>query len=191
MSMHALLLTVRNTIRSTLGYADKDCDLAPPDGQPPPSCGDVYVAVHEGSSQMNVSYSDFDEVVNIDVTVTMKLRGVAFDRLTQQLLYGDEKSLDRRARAIAAAIHADTTGGAVTNAANALKELLPPAEGHSVQGFFEPLRCAGIEKAREVGPAWFHANLDNPNLVLSNFCGYTKTIRFVGARRIQETGFAN
>ncbi len=188
MSMHALLLAVRNHLRTTLTLSEKECDLTPPNGQPPPACGPHYYAVHEGQIAPNVSYSDFDEVYSVSVTVTVRLRGSPWDRTAQNVLYGDDKSLDRRARSVAAAVHQDTIDNRIINAANLLEQMLPPAEGSTVQGFYEPLRYAGMDTARGVGPDWFSAD---PAKMGAMDCGYSKTIRFTGARRTQESGFAN
>jgi hypothetical protein len=186
--MHALMLAVRNHLRTTLKLKDAECDLTPPNGQPPPLCGQHYYAVHEGKIDPPTSYSDFDEVYSVSVTVTVRLRGSPWDRTAQNVLYGDDKSLDRRARAVAAAVHQDTIDNRIINAANALPELLPPAEGYSVQGFYEPLRYQGMDTAHLVGPDWFSAD---PGKAGAPDCGYRKTVRFTGARRTQESGFAN
>lgn len=193
MSMHALLLAVRNTLRAAspggLAYAAKDCDLTPPDGQPPPSCGVYYIGVHE----INVSpgtqspYSLFDEIYSVGVTVTIKLRGTPWDRMVQKELYGATTSLDRRCRAIAAHINKDTIDHRIITAANALSELEVPLTGYAKQGFFEPLRFAGYDVAKMRGGMWFHANPDDDEPGY----GWSKTIRFTGARRCQEPEFAN
>lgn len=192
MSMIALLTAVRNTIRAAaptgLAYANKDCDIAPPNGQPPPMMGPFFVSVHEGNIQGLVSYSDFDEVYSVDVTVTIKLRGTPWDRMVQNELYGATTSLDSRCRAIANLIHADNIDRNISAAANAL--CAPPASGYAIQGFYEPLRYAGMDRAREVGPTWFHADLDNIDANSPPY-GWAKTIHFTGARRTQELGFAN
>lgn len=194
MSMLALMTAVRNYIRTGTTaddcyvYADKDCDLSPSNGQPPPSMGQFYVAVHEGNIAPEVSYSTFEEVYSVSVTVTIRMSATPWDRSAQMKLYGDDGSLDKRARQIAALIHMDTRDHRVINAANLLDALKPPAEGYAKQGFVEPLRFAGLDVAVHRGPDWFHANIEtmgnNPPM------GWSKTIRFTGARRVQETLFA-
>ncbi|MBL8824896.1 MAG: hypothetical protein JNJ77_20080 [Planctomycetia bacterium] len=191
MSMHALLLAVRNFIRAEkptgLAYPINQCELGPPNGQPPPNCGPCFVTVHEGSSiGGEVDYAAFNEIFSVNVTVTIRLRGTPWDRHVQKELYGPFPSLESRCDQIAALIHRDTYDHRVINAANALDELEVPAEGYAKQGFVEPLRYAGTDIAKEVGPAWFHGHIDAGH----TDCGWIKVIRFTGARRIQETLFA-
>lgn len=194
MSMYALLQAVRNRLREAtatggLAYNAKDCDIAPPNGQPPPLCGPFFVAVHEGNLSGNQSYSDLDTQYSVSVTVTMRLRGTPYDRWVQKELYGaDDTSLDNRCRKIMALIHQDTIDHRIINAANVLTP--PPAVGYTVQGFVEPLRFERMDTAREVGPAWFWADPSQPENQQITNCGWAKTLRFTGARRIQEAAFA-
>lgn len=196
--MFALLKAVRNKIRTgstatgCLTYNDKDCDIGPASGQPPPTMkAPFYVCVHEGKIDPALNYSLFDEYYTVHVTVSIKLRGTPWDRIVQKELYGNDTtnpSLDLRCRQIAALIHTDTVDLNISRAANALSELAAPGVGYAKQGFFEPLRYAGMDQAQERGPAWFHTDISKPENY--DLVGFSKTIRFTGARRAQETMFA-
>lgn len=193
MSMFALMTAIVDRLKLAtasggLAYTVKTCGIAPPNGQPPPSCGPYYVAVHEAMLSDGDSYSTLEEIYNVNVTVTIRLRGTPYDRIIQEELYNGPKSLDTRCRQIAALIHQDTHDHRIINAANAIID--PPGPGHAVQGFVEPLKFAGMDTAREVNPSWFWADqaIDANTQIMS--VGWAKTIRFTGARRVQETLFA-
>lgn len=77
-AMDALLDAVRDHLRSVLSLSEHECDVTP-DGQPNPSCGERFVAVHSGDVE-NTQAHCLDERYSFRVTVTKRLSANPRDR---------------------------------------------------------------------------------------------------------------
>ncbi len=166
----ALETAVRNIIRADLDYADGDCDCTH-NGQPPPRCGDVFVAVWSRQERESLSRTCLDEVYSVLVTVTLRSR-LPFDRLVQ-LRY----KMATRLSAIRALIHKDSLDQRIIRAANTLADYSWTAPDKPA-GFFEGLAYEGMEPIMEVDGEWFHAQSQK-------YAGLAQTVRFGKARRAQ------
>ena len=69
--MDAILFTVRDGIRTDLGYDARTCEIMD-SGQPPPRCGDVFLAVHPAGSR-NDMIGALNEYLAFSVTLTMRV----------------------------------------------------------------------------------------------------------------------
>ncbi len=174
----ALLHTVRDSIRANLGYDVRTCDIRP-DGQPPPRCGDIFLAVHQGTSRSDM-LNALNEYFNFSVTLTMRCTNVPYDRVGDQLLSRDlaqKLGFNRRAEAARALLH-DLNGWAIITAANAYLVRNNPTET-SVYGFCEPARYGGMEVPILVGGEWFSATPEAKDV------GLKAEMRFEDVRRLQ------
>lgn len=170
MSMEALLLAVRDRLRTECDYADAQCDVQP-DGRVPPPAGQVYVSVHPAGFRNTAEYDlGLDEAYDVTVTLTMRAGWLPRDRVGTQQTARPSAGLYARAAAIRAALH---MAYAVTAAAN-------EAIGDDENGFVEPLRFSSCSAPQEKGPEWFGAEGD-----ATPAAGYAVELRFVGARRVQ------
>jgi len=196
MSMIALLKAVKVKLKANatllaLTPSGQGIEIVPPNGQPPPYQGIFWIGVHEAQVRSAESWSDLDQYFNIDVTITKRVVGTPWDRLTQMDLYGDSNavpSLDYITRLVANLLHTDTADNNIINQANTY--LSSPGNSVPAEGFYEPLRMLSIDVARAVGPDWFHADVTDADAAVQNI-GWAKTVHAGGARRTQETLFSN
>lgn len=170
MSMEALLVAVRNRLRTALTLADALCDVQH-DGSVPPSAGEVYYSVHPaGISNDDTGAHRLDETYDVKVTVTMKVGWLPRDRYGTQSVAKASTGLYARAEAARAALHMDYTS---MNAANT-------TIGVADNGFVEPLKFRSCSAVAVKGPDWFGAD-DQANPP----SGLAVELSFVGARRVQ------
>lgn len=188
MSQRALLLAVRDRLRQPiadggLAYLAQQCEVMP-DGMPPPNAGEFFVAIHEGEW----TYTDIeglDEIMGVEVTVTMRAAKVPKDRLGTNLLVGPTgKSLYDQLEKIRAKLHMDPGPRSASDPSHyPVLALANATIGAGENGFMEPLRFRGpAGKTREVYADWFGAE----NTPDSSPLGLVRTLIFGGARRVQR-----
>lgn len=179
--MGALLLTVRDRLKTALHLSDDECEVMP-DGQPIPSCGQRFVAVHEGDWNIlgpgTGSDYDLDETMGVSVTVTWRIHQYPFDRLGPELLYRPGEGADNFIRRIIAAVHHNQTG--IRIAANTR---IANEWGSTPDGFCTTLTAGSAGRWEWKTDDWFMAetDVDTP----WRFAGIARTIAFIGAQRIQ------
>lgn len=174
MSRRALMLATRDLLRSGLGYADRECDLAF-DGHPAPRCGKVFLAVHRGGRRNNARDS-IDELYDLIVTITIRVNE-PYDRLGTDLIEKAAQGLDDRADAVRAFIHMNYD---IMNRANTeLMRLAKNTSTQNVYGFAEPLGFQSDDKPDIKAGEWFHAQAGPVEV------GIVQNLTFGGARRLQ------
>lgn len=179
MSQRALLLAVRDVLRqaapSGLALANAECEVMF-DGQPPPACGERFVAVHPGRWS-GEDIEGLSEVYDVSLTFTIRAAKVPRDRLGINLLVGPTgKSLDELLEAARALLHLDSWADQVITKANT-------TIGVNANGFVEPPRFRDGGQPEPKGPEWFCAESghggDTPMAIV-------QTITLGGAKRVQR-----
>lgn len=184
----ALLYAVRDAIRAAgFNYDQATCEITADGGQPPPRCGNQFVAVHSGRSR-NGSYRNLDEYFDFSVTLTMRVT-VPLDRAGDQLMarnlelvpLAQRQGFNAKVEQLRTLLHENwgmtVLTGRTPNSAN--DNIIAWATG-TVYGFIEPARCAGPDgPPRLVGGEWFAAEPDAEDV------GMVQELRFVDARRMQ------
>ena len=177
MSQRALLLAVRDYLRSELEYTDSQCEVTF-DGQPPAVAGERFVAIHAGSWTGDEETEGLEEEYGIEVTVSVKAGRVPRDRIGTNLLVGPTgESLDNHLEDIRAALHLDKGAYPVLALANA-------TIGASENGFVVPLRFRDGGKPTEKDHAWFGVAPPDVKGLLPP-AGIAQTLTFGGAKRVQ------
>lgn len=188
--MRALLLAVRDRLKQGLAdgglaYTAAECEVMF-DGQPPPRCGELFVAIHEGywlPGPPDEDDGSLTELCGVDVTVTVRTGKVPFDRLGTDAYCGPAgQSLEERCRAIIAKLHKDPGPRAAGNPAH--YPVLATANatiGAGENGFIEPLVFIKPGKVTPRGPAWFSSDLPDGQAP----SGLSLTLHFGGAKRVQ------
>lgn len=174
----ALETAVRDAIRSTLGYTQRDCERMY-DGRPAPTAGDWFVSVWSPSGRSSSSRTCLDEQFSVHVTLTARV-ALPYDR---RLRIRDE--LERRINAIRALIHKDNLNWSILRAANTLADLSHTNNTKSV-GFCESLMLEGLDPLQEVGGDWFSASGSQA----PSITGLVQTARFGAARLVQALSTA-
>jgi len=174
-SQRALLLAVRDHLRQELSLATGQCEVQF-DGQPPPVCSELFVAVHPGD-WANEPVEGLLEVYGVEVTVTIRVARVPQHALGPNALVGPSgESLDNWLEKIRAVLHLDKGVYPVLTKANALI-------GSGENGFIEPLRFQSGGRPQPRGPDWFSADTDLSSRLPP--VGLSQTLIFGGARRVQ------
>lgn len=180
MSQLALLKAVRDVLRGAtpqgLGLPNAQCEVMF-DGQPPPVCGELFVAVHPGEWSAE-DIEGFNEVLGVNITVTVRVGKVPRDEMGLNALIGPAgKSLDGYLEQIRALLHLDSWADQVLNKANT-------TIGASANGFVEPPRFRGCGLPEPKGPDWFSAEYNGHGPTPP--VGLAQTITLGGARRVQR-----
>lgn len=178
----ALLFAVRDALRGAgFGYGTHQCEVMA-DGMPPPSCGKLFVAVHEGPSR-NAVMNYLDEYFSFMVTLTMRV-DVPPDRVGDTLLArkvartpgpNGQPSFNARAEQLRSFLH--MAWGVIQDANTLLVSFEPSA--NAVYGFCEPAHFAGMEKPHFVTGEWFSAAPEAGDV------GLAAELRFEDCRRLQ------
>lgn len=185
MSLRALRLAVRNQLKAAvvsggLALTYKECEVML-DGRPPPRCGERFVSVHGGGIDNQQTHC-LEESYWLNVTVTMRLPRIPFDKIGTDLIDKASTGFDVFCRQVWIAVHHDCNDDRIIRAANIL--LGAAADGHSsIDGFVEPLAAQSFGDNQVVGPEWFHAD---PTQDGAMEAGLARTLRFGGAKMYQS-----
>lgn len=168
MSLANLLIEVRDALRDSL-----EDHISNPinnirirlSGQPTPTSGEVFVAVHAGNwnSPEDLSQVLKDEI-EVVCTITIRSRKYPEDRDPDYILVGASKSLSDLSDRIVASIHGNTS---VSSSA----------------GRIEPLRWVSCVGPIEQTKSWFYS--DDPNDADTQPAGYSMDVIFRGALRVR------
>lgn len=169
MTLANVLIETRDVIRTAL----KDQILNPlPNirirlsGQPTPTAGEIFVAVHAGTWNAPEDLSQvLKDEVEIVCTVTIRSRKYPEDRDPDYILAGASRSLSDLSDRIVASVHGNT---ALTAAA----------------GRIEPLRWVSCVGPIEQTKSWFYS--DDPNDGDVQPAGYSMDIIFRGGLRVRS-----
>ncbi len=181
----AILYSVRDAIRSELGYSPVQCEVMP-DGMPPPNMGNVFVAVHQ-ADERGTADNCLDERFGFSVTLTVRI-GVPLDRVGTQLIAVDKLvhagkaakryGFNRKVDELKSLLHMNW--GVLQDANDFLMEV-HKASGKDVYGFCEPARFRSADSPPQmVGAAWFRAEPGSEDL------GLKSEVRFADCRRLQS-----
>lgn len=173
--MDALLHAVRDNVYRDLGYDVRTCDIRD-DGHPPPRCGSVFLAIHQGGVSSDMQNA-LDEYFDFALTLTMRV-SVPLERIGDRQLAIEttqDSGWNRKAHRVKNYLH--MAWGILQDANQYLVDWNPDAP--TVYGFCEPARFADMETPVLVGGEWFGADLEAGDV------GLQGAIRFVRARRLQ------
>jgi hypothetical protein len=183
----ALLFAVRDGIRAAgFGYGEQTCDIQPT-GEPPPGMGNIYVAVHSGSSN-SISTRNLDETFGFNVTLTMKI-SVPQDRVGTQLEASKLARVSGKGNPSFMARVEQLRGFLHMNwPITVLMSQTPPSANDNiatwspltqVYGFITPAKYAGREDPSFAYSDWFNTVPSEKPL------GLKCEMRFENARRMQ------
>lgn len=176
MSQAAILEAVAEHLREAFGLTDLGCKVMF-DGQPPPMCGQEFIAVHEGEWDITDDDYDLDETYGVIVTVTRRVGNHPIDKIGSDVLYGSgSKPVNNRCREIITSLHHNNQY--IRLRAN---DLLNTLTG---EGFITPLRIISPGRAEIKNHAWFHAAPPDSGSGAEQI-GVARSLSFTGARRIQ------
>lgn len=175
MSQQALLIAVRDALKSEFNWNSDQCEVCF-GGYPKPVCGELFVAVHEGG-ESSVEQGDYDlsEAFAVNITVTRRTPYAPTDRWGTEILTKAD-GLSDVCRKIRNVIHFSYP---VMNAANELITV-------EADKFYHPLLWINTTPPAEKGPEWFGAARDKYEEGMLVNTGVAKTIYFGKARRMQD-----
>jgi len=169
MSVAALLLATRQTLRQALALEDTQCNVQP-NGQPDNVAGDLYISIHEGDTSV-LTDDSYHLTENISLRVTVTLRtGEYTGEGFGDLMIANERGLDAWCRQVVAALHLNWPN---INAAN--DEI-----GEDANGFALPLAYEGAGSMQTQSGEWAGGTPDDSDYFM------TRELRFGGARRVQN-----
>jgi len=172
----SLLLANQQAIHTAgQGYGPDSCRIMA-DGYPPAACGNVFLAIHQGSTT-SLMDNALDEYFAVTLTLTMRV-SIPVDRVGDQLLaqrLAKNIGMNRRINWLATFLHMNWEVIGIAN--NLLIELFPEAD--VIHGFAEPLRYRNSELPSFVGGEWFASAPEAEDV------GLKAEIRFEDARRLQ------
>ena len=184
--LDALLYAVRDAIRAAgMNYGKSECEIME-DGKPPPRAGNVFAAVHSGTSRSSRDNQLYEEF-GFSVTLTMRVT-VPLDRVGDQLIArnlnlvpeAQRQGFNAKVEQLRTLLHMNW--GIVV-----LRNRTPPSANDNlaawatgtVYGFCEPARYRDPGKVQLVGGEWFSADPEALDF------GIKADMRFDGARRFQ------
>jgi hypothetical protein len=149
-AMEALKAAVVARIKAKLpAYNANNCG-SQPDGQPPASCGEVYVAVHAGPVTNESPEHELHELsYAVTATLTMRSGRLPADRVGTGLIDLQPDGMEERAKAIALAVAMSYT---VLDTANGLLT--------GQQPFTEPLRLLNWSQPVKKAADWFSSKAE-------------------------------
>lgn len=172
MSARALKLAVRDHLRQKFGWDELHCAITY-FGQPVQNAGKFFVGIWDGPWQgHDRAGTSRDDTYGINVTVTVRIEGVPYDREGTELETKEADGLDALCEKIVSAIHVDPSGYDIVNRAN---EII----GTGANGFVEPLIFFSGGQPEPKGGPWFRANQKDQR------AGIAQTVAFGQARRVQ------
>ncbi len=185
----ALLYAVRDAIRAAgMKYGHAECEIMP-SGEPPPRCGNVFVAVHGGRKRPgDANDNNLYELYGFSVTLTMRVT-VALDRIGDQEMarnialvpLGQRQGFDHKEEQLRALLHMNWNMVVKQSQTppSANDNLATWVGSGTVYGFCEPARYQGPEPVRLVGGEHFAADPKSMDM------GLVTELRFDGAKRFQ------
>lgn len=185
MSQRSLLLGTKEFLLKNILYNNQPlseslCDVMP-DGRPPNDCGEFFMAIHPGGSR-GTNYEILDIVHQINITLTIRISRVPFDRIGRQIIVKKQMGLSDFIQLLIQVIHMNYNILLMADSfiGNEFGE-----EG-IIDGFpnkwIEPLRFNTCSPPRIVGGDWFHSERDAE-------AGIIQTVTFGDARRVQFSDF--
>ena len=178
MSIGAICKAVRDAIQDHFTVDSGSCEVGF-DGQPKPSCGQRYWAVHSmGWSGLPDEDWALGEEYQVAVTLTLRMGTAPKDRWGIAVWLVDS-GLEDLVRQTVTLIHHSQT---VRLAANAF------IAGGASGKILTPLQLLRIDNPKPQGPRWFSA--DDPQLTQQKYdisdCGVSQMVLFGRCQRVQS-----
>jgi hypothetical protein len=155
---------------------DLECDVQP-DGQPPPTFGERYLAVHPtgwGPGDTRIDYG-LDEVYRVTVTITMRAPKAPRDRLAGEVFLKALTGMEKLARDVVKYLHQNHD---VVNVAN--------ADIAGTDKLMQPLFWDGTDvPPRQEGGEWVWSDSPDPKRPIA---ALVLPVHFREARRMQSYG---
>ena len=178
MSLSAVCLAARDRIRSYLSLGEDSCEVGF-DGQPKPMAGQLYVAVHPASWTGTDNDYELEEIIAVNVTVTMRLGSSPKDRWGVAVWTKQDDGLDAVCRKVIVALHMNYAD--VMNVANTT--YITTAR----DGFYHPLKFRDGGLPRYVDHHWFSAAEPESQYQVAE-AGVAQTLTFGALARFQTIG---
>lgn len=180
MSLAALTRAVRDQLKAAapdgLALLLTQCEVMA-DDRPPPRCPNTFYAVHGQATEAGIYSMAVWENYNINVTISVRLMA-SFDRIATDEMLATGAAFYERSDDVRACLMAQWVS--VLNRANAYVGV-NDLSATTHRRFIEPLVYTGTDgNPRLVGGSWFWGDPKHEN------CGLRQTIRFHGAKCIQD-----
>ena len=181
MSMRALLLAVRDTLKTTAttpiswtALTQYQCEVMV-DGMPPPMAPEMFWSVWPGSiSSMGQTQDSLNELYGCTVTLSMRLTKEPYDKWGVNGLTRATTGLLVMAEATRAVLHMNY--GVCASATSLARTTVDAADNE----FCEPLSFSSAPPVRKVGGSWWQSTEGEP------LAGIVMDLNFGGARRTQR-----
>lgn len=178
MSEAAICQSVLDLIKTVLTLPNPRCADVRPNGKPPSAVtSEVFIAVSNGGQTFKELNNAIDEFQAVDVTISLKTTREHIDYWGRKVNESWERSLEYAVRRIIKVIHLNPL--VIINANSTLNAL-------ESSPFAEMLRVKSVGANEERTANWWGADsVPKSNQIV----GYSRTIRFDGARRIQSMDY--
>ena len=178
MSEAAICQSVLDLIKTVLTVPNPRCADIRPDGKPTSAVtSEVFIAVSNGGQTFGTLNNTIDEYQAVDVTISLKTTREHGDYWGRKVTESWERSLVYAVRRVIGVIHLNPL---VIINANAMLNTLESSS------FAEMLRVKSVGPNVERTAAWWGAEaVPKANPIV----GYSRAIRFDGARRIQSMDY--
>jgi hypothetical protein len=191
MSLSAMLIAVRNQLRTACSFSNSECDVQN-DPMPYPTAGRRVITVYPGECRGG-PHSDqgIHEWIGINVGITLRLSGTPNDAITSEIFLKTLTGIEALSRKVMVAVHRNY---AVMAAANAIiatandvtadPDHVPPIVAFTTDKFITALEWRFTTPVPEVKLGdWF--STDNPDAINRKH-GLFVNIQFVDSHRPQQ-----
>ncbi len=191
MSLSAMLVAVRNELRTACNFSNAECDVQN-DPMPYPTAGRRTIAVYPGDCRGG-PHSDqgIHEWIGVNVGITFRMSGTPMDAITSELYLKALTGIEAISRKIMVAVHRNYTIMAAANTIIATASDIaadpdhdPPIEAFTTDKFIAPLEWRFTTPVPEVKTGdWF--STDNPDAINRKH-GLFVNVQFADAHRPQQ-----
>ena len=158
-------MAVRDKLRTEFNVTHTAVDIRIT-GQPPPICGDWFLAVHPGPFR-STQQESLREEYDLDITLSLRRQYVPNDRVGSYVVAEDPNGIYAKAERVRALLHMQEDYRVAANVIIG-----------AVSGFSIPLKFASCSKPQPVTADWFGGEEGDG--------GYTITLSFHKALREQD-----
>lgn len=174
MSLAVLAQAVRDTLQTAFSLTASSCEVSF-DGQPKPSAGELYLAVHPGAWTKAEGDYDLDEEYTIGVTVTIRMGFAPKDRWGIEVWAASTDGLDKRVRQVIVAVHHN----------QAIRQLASTRLFQGEKYFVTPLQLLRVDPPKLQNWSWFSASPPEREGQIAE-SGVSQTVWFGKCRRCQS-----
>jgi hypothetical protein len=170
MSQAAYLEAVKRKLQTILNLSAESCDIMLT-GEPKPTAGEWFVAIHPGSWDGVSMDADFSETVGFQVTVSLKL---GFSPQTKFGVEAWKNLFEPLVRKIATGLHQNNVLMQVAN------NLITTGDDK----FHQPVSFQGASPPEMKNQEWWQSYSQTQTHVA--YAGMAQTLNFGGANRVQD-----